>query len=276
MKKLKYSIVLSLIILLSLFSFGHLSYAKNIDSGYKSEKLTKQEKNFLKEVTGHTDEEINQLPLEVAKQLVKDGALIQDSNSQLVSFEGENNTQGDVTTMSTISPTTMKLAGTVYKVISDRTNDDKFYIYGNFQWLKSPFYTLVDKMTFGFPSSSGLYLPTSSGSITQHQHRYSQDPQGNGNWVDYAIDYSPSDWEPSAGVAGEFDLRASTDFTLHKGYMGQYVYVPKVNNGTINIKIEYGHKLYSGSPTVSVYPAGLAITPTSSVDTASYALTLTY
>lgn len=170
----------------------------------------------------------------------------------------------------------MKLWGTVYKVTSDRANNDKFYIYANFQWLKSPFYELVDKMTFGFPSSAGFYLPTSNGSVTQHQHRYSQDPQGNGNWVDYAIDYTPSDWEPNAGVAGEFDLRSSTEFTLHKGYMGQYVYVPTSKNGTINIKIQYGHKLYSGQPSVSVYPAGLSITPTSSVDTASYALTLTY
>lgn len=266
----------SLVFLFSLFSFNDFSSAKEVKDETKTEKLTKQERKYLKEVTGHTEEEIDMLPLEVAKQLIKDKAVIKDSKTEIFSFEDEGNNSGDFTTMGTISSSTMKLWGTVYKVTSDRANNDKFYIYANFQWLKSPFYELVDKMTFGFPSSAGFYLPTSNGSVTQHQHRYSQDPQGNGNWVDYAIDYTPSDWEPNAGVAGEFDLRSSTEFTLHKGYMGQYVYVPTSKNGTINIKIQYGHKLYSGQPSVSVYPAGLSITPTSSVDTASYALTLTY
>ncbi|MFE3976177.1 MULTISPECIES: hypothetical protein [unclassified Peribacillus] len=149
-------------------------------------------------------------------------------------------------------------------------------MYGNFQWLKTPSYNLVDKMTIGFPSSSGLYLPTSGGKVTQHQHRYSQDQQGNGRWIDYAIKYSPSNWEPSAGVAGSYDLKASTSKTKHKGYIGQYVYVPTSKNGKINIKIEYGHKRISGTPSVSVYPAGLSITPTQTTDTRSYALTLSY
>lgn len=241
-----------------------------------STSLTSEERNYLIEV-GHTQDEIDSLPVEIAKQLVKEKAVINDKGSELVSFNENNLSKpGQITTMGTISSTTMKLAGTVYKVTSDKANNDKFYIYGNFTWLNTPSYTLVDKMTFGFPSSSGLYLPTSNGSVTQHQHRYSQDPQGNGNWIDYAIDYSPSDWEPSAGVAGDFDLRSSTSLTKHKGYMGQYVYVPTSASGTINIKIEYGHKRVSGSPTVSVYPAGLAITPTTTVDTASYALTLSY
>ena len=100
-------------------------------------------------------------------------------------------------------------------------------------------------MSIGFPSGSGLYLPTSGGKVKQHQHRYSQDQQGNGRWIDYAIKYSPSNWEPSAGVAGSYDIRASTSKTKHKGYIGQYVYVPTSKNGKINMKITYGHKKIS-------------------------------
>lgn len=238
--------------------------------------LTEDEKKYLLEA-GHTVGEIESLPVEVAKQLVKDKAVVNDKGSEIVEFyEDKPSEPGQFTTMGTISSTTMKLGGTVYKVTSDKSGNDKFYIYGNFTWLKTPSFNLVDKMTFGFPSSSGLYLPTSGGKVTQHQHRYSQDQQGNGRWIDYAIEYTPSDWEPSAGVAGEFDLRASTSLTKHKGYMGQYVYVPTSKSGTINIKIEYGHKRISGQPSVSVYPAGLSITPTSTTDTASYALTLSY
>ncbi|MCM3664546.1 hypothetical protein M3204_09040 [Mesobacillus subterraneus] len=267
MKKLVSSFIFLLLICIGGGAFAE----ENVETS-----LTDFEKTYLLE-TGHTVEEIESLPVEVAKQLVKEKAVINDKGYDIVQFlESSPSKPGQISTMGSISSSTMKLSGTVYKVTSDKAYNDKFYIYGNFTWLKTPSYTLVDKMTFGFPSSSGLYLPTSSGLVTQHQHRYSQDPQGNGNWIDYAIDYSPSDWEPSAGVAGDFDLRSSTSLTKHKGYMGQYVYVPTSKSGTINIKIEYGHKLYSGSPTVSVYPAGLAITPTSSVDTASYALTLSY
>lgn len=238
--------------------------------------LTEEERTYLVEI-GHTEAEIESLPLDIAKQLFENRAVIKDEHSEIVEFyENVPSKPNEFVTMGAISSSTMKLAGTVYKVTSDKTNDDKFYIYGNFTWLKTPSYNLVDQMTFGFPSSSGLYLPTSSGNVTQHQHRYSQDKQGNGVWTDYAIDYSPSKWEPSAGVAGDFDLRASTSLTKHKGYMGQYVYVPKSKSGTINIKIEYGHKRVSGTPTISVYPAGLAITPSSTVDTASYGLTLSY
>ncbi|MEH7304058.1 hypothetical protein [Neobacillus drentensis] len=230
MKKIKISFV-SLVLLISLFSFNHISFAKESNINSKTEKLTKEERQYLKEKVGHTYEEIDQLPVEVAKQLVKDKAVIQDSNSQLAVFNDAINNTGDYTTMGLIAPTTMKLAGTVYKVTSDKANNDKFYIYGNFTWLKSPVNTLVDKMTFGFPAGSGFYLPTSSGAITQHQHRYSQDPQGNGVWKDYAVDYSPSDWYPNAGVAGDFDLLSSTDLTKHKGYMAQYVYVPTSKSG---------------------------------------------
>ncbi|GGJ70472.1 hypothetical protein GGR02_000886 [Anoxybacillus voinovskiensis] len=198
MKKIK-TLLLSLVFLFSLFSFNDFSSAKQVHDGSKTEKLTKLEKSFLKDVTGHTEEEIDMLPLEIAKQLVEDKAVIQDSKTETFSFEenagdveNEENTSGTLTTMGTISSSTMTLAGTVYKVTSDRSGYDKFYIYGNFRWLKSPFYELVDKMTFGFPSSAGFFLPTSDGAITQHQHRYSQDPQGNGTWVDYAIDYTPN------------------------------------------------------------------------------------
>ncbi|MEH7304057.1 hypothetical protein [Neobacillus drentensis] len=44
----------------------------------------------------------------------------------------------------------------------------------------------------------------------------------------------------------------------------------------MNIKFEYGHKLVVGNVSVSVLSAGLSITPTTTVDTASYALTVSY
>lgn len=236
--------------------------------------LTEKEKTYLIEHVGHTSAEIDLLPIEVAKQLVKDKTIKKASGSEIKVFN--EGLSSPFTTLGSISPSTMTMGGTVYEVTTDKSGNEKYYIYGNFKWFTSPAFTFVDKMTIGFPSSSGLYLPTSGCKITQHQHRYSPDQQGNGNWKDYSIDYSPSDWEPNAGVAGDFDLFASTEKTLHKGFIGQYVYVPYTANGTINIKLEYGHKRVSGVPSVSVFPAGLSISPSSTVDTKSYALTLSY
>ncbi|WP_137744917.1 hypothetical protein [Robertmurraya siralis] len=244
----------------------------------EQEGLTKKEYDYLLNVVGHTEEEIKELPVEVAKELVSNKAELKSTKTVYENIEQENDESNgeQVSILGTIPSADIQLGGTVYKVTSDRSGYNKYYMYGNYRWLKSPFYTLVDKMTIGFPSSSGFILPTSNGSITQHQHRYSYDFYGNGKWVDTAIKYSPSDWSANAGVAGSYDLRKFSDFTLHKGYVGQYVYVRNTTHGDMNIKLEYGHKSISGAITVSVYPAGLGITPTTTTDTKSYALTLTY
>ncbi|MFJ5750319.1 hypothetical protein ACIP97_17340 [Peribacillus frigoritolerans] len=259
------------------FSLSATGFAEENGTSVSKERLTPEELNYLVNEVGNTQEESEDLPVEVSRRLIEEEAKVIDSGSEFMFiYDPEVTKPGQISTFASIAATTLKMGGTVYKVKSDRSKEDKFYIYGNFQWLKTPSFTLVDKMSIGFPSGSGLYLPTSGGKIKQHQHRYSQDQQGNGRWIDYAIKYSPSNWEPSAGVAGSYDIRASTSKTKHKGYIGQYVYVPTSKNGKINIKITYGHKKISGTPSVSVYPAGLSITPNNTTDTRSYALTLSY
>lgn len=219
------------------FSLATTGFAGENGLSVSKERLTVAELDYLVNEVGNTQEESEDLPIEISRRLIEEKAKVIDSGSEIMGiYDSEVNSPGQISTFASIAATTLKLGGTVYKVKSDRSKEDKFYIYGNFQWLKTPSYTLVDKMTIGFPSSSGLYLPTSGGKVKQHQHRYSQDQQGNGRWIDYAIKYSPSNWEPSAGVAGSYDLKASTSKTKHKGYIGQYVYVPTSKNGKINKK----------------------------------------
>ncbi|MCM3168650.1 hypothetical protein [Peribacillus frigoritolerans] len=259
------------------FSLAAVGFAEENGTSVSEERLTPEELNYLVNKVGNTQEEAEDLPVEVSRRLIEEQANVIDSGLEFMFiYDPEVTKPGQISTFASIAATTLKIGGTVYKVKSDRSKEDKFYIYGNFQWLKTPSFTLVDKMSIGFPSGSGLYLPTSGGKVKQHPHRYSQDLQGNGRWIDYAIKYSPSNWEPSAGVAGSYDIRASTSKTKHKGYIGQYVYVPTSKNGKINIKISYGHKRISGTPSVSVYPAGLSITPNNTTDSRSYALTLSY
>jgi hypothetical protein len=241
-----------------------------------SEVLTKKELQTLTNKVGLTEDEIKNYPTEVLRQLIKENAKKVASGSTIETFyePSAESSPGTITTMGTIPSTDIKLAGTAYKVTSDISGRDKFYFYGSFQWLKSPTWELTDKMTIGFPSGYGFYLPTSGGSVTQHQHRYSWDSDKNGSYTDYSIKYTPVSWSANAGVAGAYDLIAGEG--LHKGYIGQYVYVPTTNNGSMNIKIEYGHKVVSGSVSVGVYPAGLGITPSTNTDTRSYALTINY
>lgn len=241
-----------------------------------SETLTNQELSYLTDDVGLTEDEIKDYPIEVLKLLIKDKAKKVASGSTIETFYEPlaSSSSGTITPMGTIPSTEIKLGGTAYKVTSDISGRDKFYFYGNFQWLKSPAWELVDKMTIGFPSGYGFYLPTSGGTVQQHQHRYSWDSDKNGSYTDYAIKYTPSTWSANAGVAGAYDLIAGEG--LHKGYIGQYVYVPIANNGSMNIKLEYGHKVVSGSVGIGVYPAGLGVTPAINTDTRSYALTINY
>lgn len=76
------------------------------------------------------------------------------------------------------------------------------------------------------------------------------------------------------GVAEDFDILAG--YIDWKGVMTQYVYVPTSKTGTCNIKVRYGHRLYTGIPSVGIYPAGLSVTPESNTEYLDYGLTFSY
>lgn len=271
MKKIKFLVLFMAFLVLGVGFSVQASAEEN-----SQEVLTDEEYTYLLKEVGHTKEEIAELPVEVAKTLVKERAVKKESTEVIEEFyEEKNSSSGEFTPMATIPSSQIKLGATAYKVTSDRSGYNKYYMYGNFEWLVRPYFTLVDAMTIGFPESSGFFLPMSGGSVLQHSHRVSVDPQGNGNWTDYTK-YTPYRWESSAGVAGSFDIRGDTSKTKNKGYIGQYVYVSSGKHGTINVKFEYGHKTLGATPTVSVFPAGLAITPNSNTDTRAYGIELKY
>ncbi|WP_047980131.1 hypothetical protein [Ornithinibacillus contaminans] len=270
--------LLLLLVVLGLFTFG-----LNVSAESTSNELTEEEYKYLLNEVGHTMEEIEDLPIEVAKELVKNEAEIIDSVVYYDNIETENDDRvlsilGEIGTLGIIPNSDIKVAGVGYKVTSDRSGYNKFYLYGNFEWLNDPAYTLIDKFAIGLPSSAGFAIPMSNGSPTQHSSRYCYDFWGEGNWSCGAIKSTVSngDWDAGAGVAARYDLKGYSDFTLHKGYVGQYIYTLGSNHGTTNVKFEYGHKRISGMPSISVYPAGLGIVPTSATDTRSYGIELVY
>lgn len=174
-----------------------------------------------------------------------------------------------------IIPTSdLYVSGTAYKVASDRSGFNRYYMYGYFEWKNKPVFTLTDTMTIGFPAHAGFLIPMSS-TPQQHQSRLSVDYYGNGNWTHYTK-YNAYDWENNAGVAATYDIRGTYANTKNKGFISQYVYIANTKHDTINVSFEYGHKRLGGAPSVSVYPSGLGIAIQSYTDTLKHGIELSY
>lgn len=267
-----------ILVLLIVAPFGGTSFAESFP---QEESLTEDEIKYLLEVVGHTQAEIENLPVEVAKELVNSGAIVQGSHSQLEYFyEPLTDQKSDFLPMATIPASELRMGATVYQVTSDRSGFKKFYFYGNWEWLKKPFWTLTDVMTIGWPVSREFSYPVnnSTGQVTQHQHRHCTDRYGNGKWECHPIRYTPYDSFPDAGVAASYNLVTYSDFTKYKGFISQYAYVPISATGgkLMNVKFEYGHRIILGIPSIGVYPAGLGIAPEVRTDTRAFNFELRY
>jgi len=134
------------------FSFSGHSFAKEKES---KKILTPEETQYLLDI-GHSTEEIADLPVEIAKQLVSEKAEIKAKTHTIREIH-ELPAPGDYSTMGAIPTSQLKLWATAYKVTSDRSGYNKYYFYGNFDWNVRPWYTLVDALSIGFPESSGFF-----------------------------------------------------------------------------------------------------------------------
>lgn len=181
--------------------------------------------------------------------------------------------------MAAIPTSNLSINATVSTVTSDWAGYKKFFISGGFDWKSQPVWALTDKLAIGFPSSLGVQFSTGGGNVTGHSSRYYLLNKTTNVKTYSALKTAPSDWSPGAGVAASYNLLTpgSTQTNMrHGGLIGQFFYIKNTSSGKANVKLEYGHKKVSGTVTVGVYPAGLGISPTTNVDTRSYALTFNY
>ncbi|MGG0754301.1 hypothetical protein [Brevibacillus laterosporus] len=224
------------------------------------------------ESLGLTDEELSFFPEEVLEKLIEQNAVKKSSFIKSFDLESEENKEG-VSTFS-LTDDDITLAGVAFKVDSDRRGYKKFYLHGAFDWNINPFNKWTDKISIGYPVTTKFFLPMSKkGKVQEHENKLLIRGIGE-KWREQDYSTTPSDWEAGAGVAAEIDIvRGNYD---QKGYIGQYVYVDEDEKGTTNIKIRYGHSKMSGSPGVSIYPVGLAVSPSWDVETLDFGLELKY
>lgn len=165
---------------------------------------------------------------------------------------------------------------TLYGVAVDlgvANGEKKIYLYGDFYWNINPLFVLTDKMSIGYPVTNLWYLKTSNGDILGHSSQYCG-LNGQLGWACASTKTTPSNYDIGQGVAAPYDLIGT--YSVHKGYISQYVYTKSTNSGTSNVLFRYGHKTLTGAVGVSVYPAGLAITPSFNTETLDYFITFSW
>ncbi|WHX29805.1 hypothetical protein QNK09_22525 [Brevibacillus agri] len=263
---------------LSLLTFVAPSTAKQPPSWEEETTLTKKEINRIVDDIGLTEEELANFPDDVLKELLENNAKKLASNSKTVREE-EFMDKNTITPQVALDGGILDLNATAFSVNSDMTGYKKFYLYGSYEWSKSPEWELTDGLSIGFPVTSKCFLPMSSrGKVQQHEYRYCYRPDNNTSAKWSCSTYTtPDDWDPGVGVGSKIDLEAMPSNNAHKGYISQYVYVEKNESGTVNIKFEYGHQTWTlGSVAFAVYPAGFAIEPASVTKVEDFGIVFRY
>ncbi|MEO3944078.1 hypothetical protein [Gorillibacterium sp. CAU 1737] len=256
-----------LFLTLALTLLPTFAYAEKVNNE-KVKLLTQQEISILIDEVGFIKEDFEAVPVEVARDLIEQKAK-KISNGVVKSFTMEKQPQTGIVPMS-LEPVDIDLYGNAYVTQgTDLPGFKKILMVASFKWKFNPNWRLTDKMSIGYPATNKFILNASNGQVLGHTNRtyLLQDPSLRSE------SYTPSDFVLGAGVAATFELyNAPTG-----GSIIQYVYVPDSESGTSNVLVRYGHKkLTWGAPSIGVYPAGLAVSPSTNVENADYWLTLTW
>ena len=246
----------------------------------RSEDLTNKEKRYLYETLNFSNEEVDSIPIEEAQFLIKNKAEVVskfETSFDMSDAESNLSTSENFNTLGTISTNDLSFTGGVLKIQSYVSNYDAYYAYVDYKWLNRPIWRLTDKITIGYPTSLGVYIPTTNGKIDGHSGSHWLYNTAYGTNTSYSSTSTPSDVDPSSGVASEFNLHDTINVNHElQGRVSQIFYVKTSLSGKANVKFQYGHKMVSGEPSVSILPAGLSITPASNLDTREYYSEISY
>jgi len=251
----------------------------NVSANESPEKLTVDEFNYLKNIAGFTEDEINNLPIEISKELIQNEAILENQFSDIVEFN-ESKGDSDISTYAELPSSKLKLTGRVIKVNSDWPGYKRYYAFANYEWLTVPTFHLTDGLAMGFPDSMGAVFKTSGGKVQGHLRKgyvYNKSTKARTN-VNSST--TPSHFAAGSGIGGNFKLSLVNSLqsnTRNGGDLSQYFYIPNNHSGESNITFQYGHKRLSGSVSFTPSKSGVGISLTSHVDVSpSYVLTLSY
>lgn len=253
----------------------------NVSANESPEKLTVDEFNYLKNIAGFTEDEINNLPIEISKELIQNEAVLEDQFSDIVEFDESQDDSG-ISTYATLPSSKLKLTGKVIKVNSDWSGYKRYYAFANYEWLTVPAFHLTDGLAMGFPDSMGAVFKTnnSNGKVQGHLRKgyvYNKSTKAR---INVNSSTTPSHFTPGNGIGGTFKLSLVNSLqsnTRNGGDLAQYFYIPNNRSGKSNITFQYGHKRLSGSVSFTPSKGGVGISLASSVDVSSpYVLTLSY
>ncbi|PAK41261.1 hypothetical protein [Peribacillus simplex] len=92
------------------FSLAATGYAEENGTSVSKERLTPEELNYLVNEVGNTQEEAEDLPVEVSRRLIEEEAKVIDSGSQfMVIYDPEVTKPGQISTFASIAATTLKM-----------------------------------------------------------------------------------------------------------------------------------------------------------------------
>ncbi|MFJ8104093.1 hypothetical protein [Lysinibacillus sp. NPDC096212] len=226
--------------------------------------LEPNEVTTLVDEVGLTEDEINDFPVEVLRELIQNDA-------KKISFQ-------PVTPTASLSDKDVKVGASAFEVKSDKAGQKKMYLYGNFEWIKNPSERYTDAMSIGWPDSAELAAPIVNNKISQFEgkYMYRDGPNSAFGWQTGTSTTTPNSDTGLAGVGFKFGFKRGIGFSEHKGYIGQYVYTKK-DKGLFTIMIRYGHGTITWIPSFTVYPNfGLGVTPNAAMATKDAYATLSW
>lgn len=274
-------VLLGLIFTFTLFNPNTSVEAKQ-NSKQDSKSLSLSERDYLSQVLNFSDDEINSMPLQEAKFLVENNAEIVTSFNEIYTMnegtlEKQSTSPSVVSPLATIPSGDLSFSGAILKLKGTIANYDAFYAYSDFRWLKKPLWALTDKVTIGFPSNLGVYMPASGGKLQGFSSSYSLYNTSTRSSTLISSTTTPSYFDPSGGVAAAFNLRTTINVNqTHAGRVSQTFHVKTEASGNATVKFEYGHRKISGTVGVSLYPSGVGITPATNTDLKAYYVSFSY
>ncbi|KAA0548441.1 hypothetical protein FZW96_07660 [Bacillus sp. BGMRC 2118] len=230
--------------------------------------LTEEERTVLLNEVGLSVEDLEILPVEHLRNLIEENAEVVLDDYKIVEiFEPIKTKPGQISTNGTISATKLKLTGKAVRLANNSAGQERFQLYGTWEWLSSPVNAYEDGFSVGFESGLGIKIPTSGGNVSEHSHEYATYERGIKNRREYHV--YPESYGPGSGVGAVYDIRQGG--VGHRGYLSQNVYMT-TSSGTSNIKFEYGHAKTIVTPSFTVGTSGIfGINPGISVDTRYWA-----